>query len=116
LLTGLRVYIEYDRGQSEKGKISGVNKEESRIKEIRELGEPCNKQMFTLNVRNDNGDIVKEEEIDVASYLTKGNPLLHLSLTVLIVRQRTRSNSKTQNSEPSISAVATNHPGFHLRN
>ena len=52
-----------------------MNKEEIRIKKICELGNPCNEQTFTLHVRDVNGNIIEEEEIDVASYLRKSNPL-----------------------------------------
>jgi hypothetical protein len=72
VLTGLRVYIDYERGCGSDDE-STINDDESRIKKICELGQPCNEQTFTLLTRDDMGETIKEEEIDVANYLLKGN-------------------------------------------
>jgi eukaryotic translation initiation factor 2C len=71
-LIGLRVYIDYNRGSTSKAKASAMNKDESRIKKICGLGKPCNKQTFVWKRRDDEGDLIGEEKIDVARYLESG--------------------------------------------
>jgi eukaryotic translation initiation factor 2C len=71
-LIGLRVYIDYSRGSKSKDKISAINKDESRIKKICGLGKPCNRQTFIKKQRDDEGNVIGEEEVDVATYLESG--------------------------------------------
>lgn len=73
VLTGLRVYIDYERGHGSDDEELTINNEGSRIKKICELGKSCNEQKFTLLRRNEAGEIIGEEKIDVAKYLWKGN-------------------------------------------
>jgi eukaryotic translation initiation factor 2C len=68
-LNGLRVYIDYTRGRTDKAKQSDMNKDESRIKKISGLGLSCEKQMFSYKKRDPNGQVESEKQIDVATYL-----------------------------------------------
>jgi hypothetical protein len=74
-LTGLRCYIDYSRGRSSKAKMSSMNKDESRIKKICGLGQPCNEQKFTLKTRDEQGNVVSEKPITVANYLNTSKSL-----------------------------------------
>lgn len=88
-LTGLRVYIDYTRGDTEKAQSSDMNKDESRIKKICGLGLACNKQKFNLKIRNDEGQVVDEQQKDVATYLLDSKCLvaaLQSFLTKLRIR------------------------------
>ncbi|KAH5540707.1 hypothetical protein HBI27_098380 [Parastagonospora nodorum] len=82
MLTGLRVYIDYERGSTKDGKASSVNNEESRIKRICALGLPCNTQTFSLKKRDDAGNDLTEQSITIKDYLESeydiklGNPEL----------------------------------------
>ncbi|KAF2822264.1 hypothetical protein CC86DRAFT_425885 [Ophiobolus disseminans] len=69
MLTGLRVFIEYDRVGKDKAKVTDINNTENRIKRICELGVACNKEEFTWKKRDQKGVVVSEQKIDVASYL-----------------------------------------------
>jgi hypothetical protein len=71
-LNGLRVYIDYTRGRTDKAKHSDMNKDESRIKKISGLGLPCEEQMFSYKKRDAEGQVESEKQIDVATYLQTG--------------------------------------------
>jgi eukaryotic translation initiation factor 2C len=67
-LTGLRVYIDYERGHEEEGKESSVNDDESRIKKICGLGKTCEQQTFLFRNRDANKG-TPEKSITVQKYL-----------------------------------------------
>jgi hypothetical protein len=69
VLTGLRVYIEYARGRSDKAKSSSINDFHSRIKRILELGDACNRQTFKFTKRNGDGSILSQNDITISVYL-----------------------------------------------
>ncbi|KAG9194151.1 hypothetical protein G6011_04186 [Alternaria panax] len=46
-----------------------MNKDESRMKKISGLGLLCEDQKFTLKKRDDQGNVLSEEQIDVATYM-----------------------------------------------
>jgi eukaryotic translation initiation factor 2C len=74
VLTGLRVYIDYERVEKQKdnGDESTINNENNRIKKICELGKPCDEQTFTWKKRDEDGNVTSEQKISVANYLRKG--------------------------------------------
>jgi len=83
ILTGLKVYIDYERGATKVGQVSSINNDESRIKRICALGLPCNTQTFALKKRDDDGNDLPEQEITISDYLaseydiTLGKPALN---------------------------------------
>jgi eukaryotic translation initiation factor 2C len=71
VLTGLRVYISYERGRTDKAKSSTINEEHSRIKRICELGQACNRQTFKFMQHKEDGSFLSEDDITVADYLSQ---------------------------------------------
>lgn len=69
MLTGLRVYIDYERGLTEEAKASSINDDQSRIKKICELGLSCDTQTFQLNQRDKHGNALPSKKIAVQDYL-----------------------------------------------
>jgi eukaryotic translation initiation factor 2C len=91
-LTGLRVYIDYNRGRTSKAQNSSMNKDESRIKKICGLGKSCSEQKFMLKTRDVQGNVISEKEVDVASYLQTSKNSSSDWLNIADSKQHTRSN------------------------
>lgn len=72
LLTGLRVYIDYERNSKDNAKSYDINNTNNRIKRICELGKPCNQEKFIWRTRDDDGTVTSSKCIDVATYLAEG--------------------------------------------
>lgn len=75
ILKGLRVYIDYTRGRSDKAKKSDMNKDKRRIKRIFGLGKAADEQEFVLTKDQDSNTLPQPTTVTVKDYLMSGKCL-----------------------------------------